>query len=136
MFARSSKPSVRSSLLNNSTVSALQIAESFRRFGISESTTSLIAVKLSTSSTFTHEYVNEHLTSTVEGELVEFCDKSLAQETDLARVKKIYKLTHPAHIIRNKLKPAYDEAAQVKEEVTLIELEMSILGMMALRGAG
>ena len=131
-----SNRSVQSSLLNAPIFFALQIAESFRRFGIADTTTSLIAIKLATSSTITLQSVHDHLTSTFEGEMVEFCDKSLAHQTDLARVRKIYKLNYPIGTVRNKSREANEEVAGVSDEVALRELEMSILGLMALRGAG
>lgn len=128
--------SILSSLLNTPDFLALQIAESFRRFGITDTTTNLIAIKLSTSSTITHDSVKEHLTSNFKGETIDFCDESLAQKADLTRVRKIYKLNQPAQAVNKKQQGAIGEVTEVKADAALRELEISILGLMALRGAG
>lgn len=70
------------------------------------------------------------------GEMVDFCDESLAQKADLTRVRKIYKLNQPAPAMGNKPQEANGEVADVKADIALRELEISILGLMALRGAG
>jgi hypothetical protein len=79
--------------------------------------------------------VKEHLVSTFEGEMIEFCETSLAQKTDLARIRKIYKLHNPARAVDKKQEDPQGVVPD-KHEVALSELEMSILGLMALRGAG
>ena len=71
-----------------------------------------------------------------QGEMIDFCDDILAQKTDLMRVRKIYKLNQPAQAGSDKRKESISEVAEAKSEVALRELEMSILGLMALRGAG
>lgn len=67
------------------------------------------------------------------GESIEFSDKCLAQKTDLVRVRKLYKLNTSAHNKQNDIKGG---ASGVKDEFALKELEISVIGLMALRGAG
>jgi EKC/KEOPS complex subunit CGI121/TPRKB len=111
-----------------------KIAESFRRFGISPTTSSLLVIKVSTpSSSYTATSIQEHLTANIEGEQIAFTDEELRQITDLARVKKIYKLNagggggKKGHVNGN-----IASGVKVDEEK---ELEVWVLGSMALRGA-
>ncbi len=107
-----------------------QIAESFRRFGITPTTTNLLAIKVSTDAQpFTGEQIQQQLTSVVEGEQVPFEDDVLAGMTDLARVRKIYKLN-----VQGGKKDAVVNGVG-KEETERKELEIMVLGSMALRGA-
>ncbi|KAF9363469.1 hypothetical protein BGX34_004085 [Mortierella sp. NVP85] len=62
------------------------IAESLKRFGITEQTTSLIAVKIGGNP----DEVLEEMSSTVEGNLVSFCN--LDQEKDTAKLRQYYKI--------------------------------------------
>jgi hypothetical protein len=70
------------------------------------------------------------------GESIEFNDKCLAHMTDLARVRKLYRLHIPAQVVGNKPHDTKGGVSGVRDEVALRELEISILGLMALRGAG
>jgi len=68
------------------------ITESFRRFGISPTTTSLVCVKISSEDKpITAEEVERHLNKVVEGTQVEFTDEVIAQGTDWTRIGKCYK---------------------------------------------
>ncbi|KAF7859483.1 uncharacterized protein EAF02_010931 [Botrytis sinoallii] len=109
------------------------IAESFRRFGITPTTTSLLVVKVAPASSASQ--ISEHLSSVVEGEPVSFDDESLASMVDIARVKKLYKLNVTgggggkkggANGVNGKIESKVDERK---------ELEVMVLGAMALRGA-
>ncbi|KAK0104417.1 hypothetical protein ONS95_004710 [Cadophora gregata] len=74
------------------------IAESFRRFGITPSTTTLLIIKLSTPTTsFPLSSIATHLSSSIKGENIPFTDENLAETVDEKRVRKIYKLnaSHP-----------------------------------------
>ncbi|KAG0237503.1 hypothetical protein BGW42_000713 [Actinomortierella wolfii] len=62
------------------------IAESLRRFGISDSTTSLIAIKIGGEASTVLEEMNK----TVDGTLTSF--SNLEQEADLATLRKYYKI--------------------------------------------
>ena len=86
-----------------------------------------MVIKVSTPSLpFSADAVQEHLTKSVEGIQVEFSDEVLAEMTDLARVRKYYKLNGIGGNIGK-------DGATSKDERK--EIEMLILGSMALRGA-
>jgi len=118
------------------------IAESFRRFGITPTTTNLLIIKVSTpSSPATAEEVQSHLTSSIEGEQVSFEDSVLQEMTDVARVKKIYKLNSSGGgggKKKGQVNGAGSEGLNgngVGSEVDeRKDLEISVLGCMALRG--
>lgn len=111
----------------------MQIAESFRRFGISDTTTNLLVIKLSTSPEITNESVRTHLEAVIQGESIEFCNQSLAKAVDVARVRKIYKLNVPSQPVGRKKQEASGPIES--EESVMTELEMLILGSIALKGA-
>jgi EKC/KEOPS complex subunit CGI121/TPRKB len=69
----------------------------------------------------------------VEGEQVEFSDAVLQTMTDVSRVRKIYKLNNSGGVNGREKEDAVNESIQVDKERK--ELEMLILGSMALRGA-
>ncbi|KAN0093779.1 CGI-121 domain containing protein [Hyaloscypha variabilis] len=105
------------------------IAESFRRFGITPTTTNLLIIKVSTpTSPAAASEVQEHLTSSIEGEQVPFEDSILSQMTDVARIKKIYKLNSGGG---GGKKNGQVNGAKGDERK---ELEVLVLGAMALRG--
>ncbi|KAI9704980.1 MAG: hypothetical protein M1836_006760 [Candelina mexicana] len=116
------------------------IAESFRRFGISDITPSLLIVKIPTGPNTTFESVQQHLCSVIEGTALEFSDKSLSRLTDLARVKKIYKLNNvnggnaKRHSQGSRPAKAKAEGIATDGNMQGLELEVAILGIMALRG--
>jgi EKC/KEOPS complex subunit CGI121/TPRKB len=69
----------------------------------------------------------------VEGEQVEFSDAVLRTMTDVSRVKKIYRLNNSGGVNGRRKEGTVNESIRVGEERK--ELEMLILGSMALRGA-
>jgi EKC/KEOPS complex subunit CGI121/TPRKB len=73
------------------------------------------------------------LSKEVEGEQVEFSDAVLQTMTDVSRVRKIYKLNNSGGVNGREKEDAVNESIQVDKERK--ELEMLILGSMALRGA-
>ncbi|KAF7903038.1 hypothetical protein EAF00_002940 [Botryotinia globosa] len=108
------------------------IAESFRRFGITPTTTSLLVVKVAPASSASQ--ISEHLSSVIEGEPVPFDDESLASMVDTARVKKLYKLNALGG--GAKKGGANGVSGRAENEVDeRKELEIMVLGAMALRGA-
>ncbi|RDL32970.1 uncharacterized protein BP5553_08409 [Venustampulla echinocandica] len=113
-----------------------QIAESFRRFGIAPATTSLIVIKVSTpSSPLTASEIQAHLDTSIEGEAIPLSDEALSGMTDVARVKKIYKLNSGGNAGGKKRAVNGDlGVAGEKEGDERKELEVAILGAMALRG--
>src|SRR6266498_1345259 len=113
-----------------------QIADSFRRFGVSENTKNLLVIKVSVSPGITHDSVEDHLSKVIKGTPVAFDDDTFRGMTDVAKVNKVYKLGSG----NTKSKPAVSSA---KEEVNGTrdsggvldeqqEMEVAIIGMMAL----
>ncbi|KAH0252330.1 CGI-121-domain-containing protein, partial [Aureobasidium melanogenum] len=100
------------------------IAESFRRFGISDTTQNVLAIKVLSPET-TAESVSQHLLQIIEGEPVDVSDANFAELADQARLRKIYKLN-----VQTK-KGAANGTASKESEIK--ELETSILGVMALK---
>lgn len=94
-----------------------QIAESFRRFGIQDTSTNVVAVKVLRNP---NESVAQHLTQNVQGEPVPLTDKALAEIKDDARLRKIYRLDQPKK----------GETAALGKEA-----ETFIIGSMALKGS-
>lgn len=125
-----------------------QIADSFRRFGVQDTTTSLLAVKVSTETAPTSaEQVESHLSESVEGTAIAFTDENLAEFTDLARIRKIYKFDAALPSQKGKNPPknkrqtngvthlsgtTSEEAAPRDDKM---EMEACILGIMALKGS-
>ncbi|KAL2063654.1 hypothetical protein VTL71DRAFT_5459 [Oculimacula yallundae] len=121
------------------------IAHSFKTFGITENTTSLLILKLSTpTSPFLSSAVQAHLLSSIEGENVPFTDEILAEGCDVKKVRKAYKLgavTGPAKTGVKKNKNVHGEMVYVGSGSggngmvgdERRELEVSVLAAMALR---
>ncbi|KEQ96474.1 hypothetical protein AUEXF2481DRAFT_3965 [Aureobasidium subglaciale EXF-2481] len=103
------------------------IAESFRRFGISDTTQHVLAIKVLSGSNIAAESVSKHLQENIDGEQVEVSDAILADLADQARLRKIYKLN-----VQAKKGAANGTTSPVSE---IKELETSILGVMALKGS-
>ncbi|KAL4763974.1 EKC/KEOPS complex subunit CGI121/TPRKB [Aspergillus foveolatus] len=104
------------------------IADSFRKFGISDTTTNLLVVKLSVTPDITHESVAAHLAQNVQGTPLPFDDNALSDISDYAKIKKAYKLGSL---------PSGPSSDQVNGTLGGKErqLELSVLGAIALRGA-
>ncbi|KAH6959351.1 protein CGI121 [Fusarium avenaceum] len=108
--------------------SSNNIADAYRRYGISPSTKDLIVVKVTFTGEdgaepLTHDQIWEHLKSNVEGEAVSITDDQISTTTDVPKVRKYYKL--------NGLKWLDD----IKDEkVKRQEMESLVIGAMALRG--
>ncbi|KAJ5389951.1 EKC/KEOPS complex subunit [Penicillium cataractarum] len=103
------------------------IAESFRKLGIADSTKDLLIVKVSVTPEITHDSVAAHLESSVEGTSVPFDDLTLSEISDISKIKKLYKLgalPSPA------AKPDASQPDDAKRR-----LELSMLGAIALRGS-
>ena len=114
----------------------MKIAESFRRFGITDNTTNLLVVKLSTSPDVSAESVSQHLNDSFQGTPIEFNDETLMEKTDVAKVKKIYKLNTLSSTKSKRGKAGDIENDGVTfEKDSRKELEVAVLGLMALRGA-
>ncbi|KAG7416362.1 EKC/KEOPS complex subunit CGI121 [Fusarium oxysporum f. sp. rapae] len=108
--------------------SSNNIADAYRRYGISPSTKDLIVVKVTFpgedgAEPLTHDQIWEHLKTNVEGEALPITDDQISTTTDVPMVRKYYKL--------NGLKWLDD----IKDEkVKQKEMESLVIGAMALRG--
>lgn len=80
----------------------------------------------------THESVKNHLNIAFEGESIQVCDQNLAGMRDLTRLRKAYKLSLPARSGGNKKQI---ESQETGNEGFVGELEMALLGLIALKGA-
>ena len=116
-------------------------------FGITATSTSVIAIKLSTGPFITASSVAEHLSLSVEGMSVTFNDGNLAPFTDEAKVRKLYRLSgagKEGSKGKRRRKDGSEEGSAAVDGVGRAdrdpekerkELEIAILGLMALRGA-
>ena len=116
-----------------------QIAEAFRRFGLDHATKSLIVVKVSNPPSITQDSVDQHLKMIVHGAAREFSDTNIRRLTDMARMRKNYPLKLDAFKpkVTEPLGHRPDEADQEMPSAPAVlrEMELAILGIMALRGA-
>ncbi|KAL1630072.1 hypothetical protein SLS54_000932 [Diplodia seriata] len=131
-------------------LTSAQIADSFRRFGVQDTTTALLAIKVPTDGhPLSAAQVQAHLSESVEGTAVPFTDDSLAEFSDLARIRKTYKLDAALPSQKGKNPPkkrkqpngvahlngsATDEAPPSPSDDRK-EMEVCILGIMALKGS-
>ncbi|WEW58932.1 hypothetical protein PRK78_004400 [Emydomyces testavorans] len=113
------------------------IADSFRRFGISDSTKHLLVVKVSTSPDITHSSVSKYLEQNIKATPCPFTDESLTSVADRARIKKVYKLGSVGAEAFKRL----DEIEQGKDgngvarETVKKEIDIFLMGAIAIRGA-
>lgn len=87
----------------------------------------MLVVKLSVNPEITHDSVAAHLEQNVEGTPVPFDDETLSKISDVAKIKKAYKL--------GALNTAPPNQANGTHDDGLRRLELSVLGAIALRGA-
>ncbi|KAL8713336.1 MAG: hypothetical protein Q9220_002535 [cf. Caloplaca sp. 1 TL-2023] len=119
------------------------IAESFRRFGISPTTSSLFAVKVSKKPQMDPAEIQSHLLGSVQGIPVPFTEAEVQTLTDMAKIRKIYKLNEVKNANRKSGtsgKETHQADAMLngnerKKASERQNLEGIILGLMALRGA-
>ncbi|EEH18737.2 hypothetical protein PABG_01056 [Paracoccidioides brasiliensis Pb03] len=115
------------------------IAESFRKFGLIDTTEDLLVIKVSTSPEATNESVAQHLQKVIKGTPVDFNNENLRLVSDVSKIKKAYKLgtgnAKPGQKAEtNKAgQNGYTSSATLEAEVK--DLERTIIGLMALRGA-
>lgn len=103
-----------------------QISEAFRRFGITDTTRNLLVVKLSLKPEITRESVAKHLENSVEATPVPFTDETISSMSDIARIRKIYKISQPS---------TKSADHQFMNGDVGKALEPLILGSIAIRGA-
>jgi len=106
------------------------IGESYRKFGISDDSTHLIAVKLSLSPQVTDESVSKHLGEVISGKPVELGEEGgeLGVQADLGKIAKVYKLNNTAE---TKKGSAVNGATGDQQK----HMESVILGIMTLKGS-
>ncbi|KAK5165866.1 uncharacterized protein LTR77_008789 [Saxophila tyrrhenica] len=92
------------------------IAESFRRFGISNESTHVLAIKVGGDAA----QIEAHLTQNVQGQPAAFSDEVLAELCDLNKIRKIYRI---------------QGSAKGSETMARTEAEAFALGSMALKGS-
>ncbi|KAJ5933916.1 hypothetical protein N7454_006245 [Penicillium verhagenii] len=110
---------------------ANNIADSFRKFGISDSTKDLLVVKVAVSPEITYDSVARHLETSIQGISVTFDDQSISEISEFAKIKKAYKLgALPTPQAKTDAKEANGTPDDAKRR-----LELSILGAIALRGS-
>ncbi|OJJ51287.1 hypothetical protein ASPZODRAFT_127343 [Penicilliopsis zonata CBS 506.65] len=106
---------------------ANNIADSFRKFGLTDSTKDLLIIKVSLTPDITHESVEAHLQEHIQGTPVPFDDEILSTIRDVAKIKKVYKLgSLPSSTTKEANGTLSDGDRQ---------LEKCLLGAIALRGA-
>jgi len=107
------------------------IAESFRRFGIAEETTSLISLKIIPANGSEDDQVasvsavSDHLKASVEGDPLPFTESNLVGLSDVPKICKIYKVEGKKATTNGS-----DSAAG-----RIGQLEGTILGIMAIKGS-
>ncbi|KAJ5888196.1 hypothetical protein N7495_008237 [Penicillium taxi] len=101
------------------------IGESLRKFGVSDSTKDLLAVKVSVSPEITHDSVAAHLESSIKGTSVPFDDQIISEISDITKIKKVYKLAA--------LPSPGDKVSNGTDARR--RLELSLLGAIALRAS-
>ncbi|PVI05298.1 CGI-121-domain-containing protein [Periconia macrospinosa] len=111
------------------------IGESYRKFGISDDTTNLIAVKFSLTPDVTNESVAKHLSEAVQGVSVDVGEdgSELGLFADLSKIKKIYKVNDGGVKGKGGKKGVTDQVGTVKDERSA--LENIIMGVMTLKGS-
>jgi len=105
------------------------IAESFRRFGISPTTRDLLVIKVASNPDLTASTIQQHLSASIQGTQTPFEDDVLAETVDWAKVRKYYKLSALGGGKVGGLTMNGNAGPEWQKE-----MEMHILGAMALRG--
>lgn len=106
---------------------ANNIADSFRKFGVMDSTKDLLAVKVSVSPEITSDSVATHLEASVQGTPAPFNDQILSEISDVTRIRKVFKL--------GALPSPSNKASDTPKFNAKRQLELSLLGAIALRGS-
>lgn len=105
-----------------------QIADAYRRYGVSPTTKDLLVVKVvfpteENPQPASADSIWEHLRENVQGDAVPVTDDNIAPGTDISKVRKYYKLDG-----LNWLDSIKDETEKRKE------VEILVLSAMAIRG--
>lgn len=97
-------------------------------------------IKVGTTPDITHESVEQHLNAVIEGRAVEFSDEELRRTVDVGKVRKIYKFNGTGDKGKKSKRQSIEEGVNEPERATggdaeAKDLEVAILGLIALRGA-
>jgi EKC/KEOPS complex subunit CGI121/TPRKB len=111
------------------------IGEAFRRYGVSDTTKSLVVVKVPTDPGITHDSIESHLSEVVKGTPLPFEDSSFNGISDLPKIMKAYKLSQPSLSKGKSSQSAIASSDGLQAPDERHELEVSVIGLMALRGA-
>jgi hypothetical protein len=130
--------------------STFQISDALRRFGITDKTTSLLAIRIldTTASSQPHhhtlESIQRFLSEAIEGTSAPFSDEEVAKVRDIPAIRKSYKLPAPATIgggkkggkaVQTNGSAGDEKAPEENERTEMKELEMNVLGIMAIKGS-
>lgn len=77
--------------------------------------------------------MQSHLSSSVQGDAVPFEDEEITRVTDVARVRKIYKLNAAGGGGKKKTVNGVNGVSALSAEIEKRELQVQVLGAMALR---
>jgi EKC/KEOPS complex subunit CGI121/TPRKB len=132
----------------------VQMLDAFRKFGIQDSTTNLLVIKVPVPSTNSsarsvepsitttttpsipsQENIEKHLQTSVQGISLHFDDETLASFCDVPKVKKAYKIALPPTATKMKRGEGDLNGGVQDDKSEWKVLERAILGAMALRGA-
>ena len=111
------------------------IGEAFRRYGVSDTTKSLVVVKVPTDPGITHDSIESHLSEVVKGTPLPFEDSSFNGISDLPKITKAYKLSQPSSSKGKSSQSVIGSSGGLWAPDERHELEVSVIGLMALRGA-
>ncbi|EXJ87348.1 hypothetical protein A1O3_04307 [Capronia epimyces CBS 606.96] len=112
------------------------IGEAFRRFGVSDATKDLLVIKVATTPDVTLESVGRHLSTHVQGQESPFDDATFRATADLDRIRKVYKISSLAPKATGRKPSTTSNGIPNGENMDATKnLEVQILGLMALRGA-
>lgn len=120
--------SLRPFFVITAAANAAQIADAYRRFGISPTTKDLLVAKITFPTEaqpqpVTTESIAKHLHENVKGNYLPVTDENIAACTDMTKVRKYYKLNGINWLDAT-------ESTQAKTQ----QIESLVLGSMALRG--
>lgn len=111
---------------------------------MADQTKHVIAIKIGTpaSPSDIEQSVRQHMTASIEGTLAAFSDAALSETRDVAKIRKLYKITDP-NLTKSAAKKQYTQTNGAMDNQPkpdgdvggLIELELVVLGMMALKGS-
>lgn len=113
------------------------IGDAFRRFGISDESKDIVVIKVGDSAagnesqSLSKGSVESHLNEAVDGMGIDFSDSWFEDVCNLDKVRKNYKIAKPQPV--KGAKTVNGDRNETRDERS--EIEVQVLGLMALRGA-